>query len=55
MPVEYVVGAQWKLNGGLHRYFAVPLLVHRQLLRSGSPGSYVDRRIKPFYSCKEVT
>ena len=98
MPVEYVVGPEWKdlrhdrnrphsgpdrrmrrhpiassslrtvgydadteileieyVNGGLYRYFAVPLLVHRQLLRSGTPGTFVNQRIKPFYSFKEVT
>src|SRR5262245_9832018 len=98
MPVEYVVGAEWKdlrhdrhrprrgpdrrmrrhpigssslrtvgydansetleieyLNGSLYRYFAVPPLVHRQLLRSATPGSFVNQRIKPFYAFSEVT
>lgn len=40
-------------NGGVYRYFDVPELVHRQLLRSDSPGTFVNSRIKPYYKFEE--
>jgi KTSC domain len=48
LEIEYV-------NGGLYRYLGVPPLVHRQLLKSENPGTFVNQRIKPFYVVKEIT
>ncbi len=40
-------------NGGVYRYYDVPELVHRLLLRADSPGTFVNARIKPYYRFTE--
>ena len=40
-------------NGGVYRYHDVPELVHRQLLKADSPGTFVNSRIKPYYRFTE--
>lgn len=47
LETEYV-------NGGVYHYYDVPEFVFRQLLRAPSPGSFLNSRIKPHYSFREV-
>jgi hypothetical protein len=41
-------------DGGTYLYSVVPEGVFEELLRADSIGSYVNREIKPFYTCREV-
>jgi KTSC domain len=43
------------VNGGVYHYFEVPLLVHKQLLKASSPGTFVITRIKPYYRFREIS
>lgn len=47
LEVEFV-------GGGVYRYLGVPPREHETLMRAGSLGEYVNRRIKPRYRCLRV-
>jgi KTSC domain len=42
-------------GGGVYRYLGVPAREHATLMRADSLGTYVNRRIKPYYRCLKVT
>jgi lysyl-tRNA synthetase class 2 len=41
-------------GGGVYRYLGVPPRVFETLLRAESHGTYVNRRVKPYYRCLRV-
>jgi lysyl-tRNA synthetase class 2 len=41
-------------GGGVYRYFGVPQRTYELLLRADSRGTFVNRRIKPYYRCRRV-
>jgi KTSC domain len=47
LEVEYV-------GGGVYRYLGVPPRVHETLMRADSHGTFVNRRVKPYYRCLRV-
>jgi lysyl-tRNA synthetase class 2 len=47
LEVEYV-------GGGVYRYLDVPPRVHETLMRADSHGSFVNRRVKPYYRCLRI-
>jgi len=41
-------------GGATYVYAPVPRSVHRELMNSGSIGTYVNRHVKPRFGCREV-
>jgi hypothetical protein len=42
-------------EGRKYRYFEVPRSKYRALLKADSIGAFVNRQIKPFHPCIEIT
>jgi hypothetical protein len=42
------------VGGGTYRYLGVPPRVHETLMQAESHGTYVNRRVKPYYRCLRV-
>ena len=41
-------------SGGVYQYSNVPEKRHQSLMKASSIGSYVNREIKPWYSCRKI-
>jgi hypothetical protein len=50
---EQILEIEWA-GGGVYQYLGVPEFVHRALLRSDSPGTFVNSKVKPNYRFTEV-
>ena len=52
-PVESLLYLEVR-NGGIYRYFKVPLQQYEELLASDSKGRYFGRNIRDHFPCEQI-